>query len=99
MYNVSFKSRFRIVSLEKGTKNRKIFAEYGEGKSKRGIPINYLKMEKFRLYKKDVFGLSKIQHELFFDLFLSEKSRIKEYLKSEKKNILGLETCRITKYE
>lgn len=98
MYHISFKSKFRIVSLGKGTKNRKIFAEYGEGVSTiTKVPITYLKMEKFRVYKKDVQNLNEIQHEIFFDLFLSKESKIKKYLKSSKKNILGLKTCRITK--
>ena len=98
MYNVHFSSRFRIVSKEKGTKNRKIYAEYCEGMSNLTYkPFFYLKMEPFKLYKKDVFNLSMIQKELYYDLFLVNDSKIKDYLHSSKKNVLGLKTCRISK--
>lgn len=98
MYNQLFSSRFRIVSKEKGTKNRKIFAVYVEGVSNiTGNRFYCLKMEKFRLYKKDVFNLSMIQKELYSELFLKEESKLKEYLYSSKNNILSLNTCRISK--
>ena len=100
MYNVSFKVKFRIISLGKGTRNRKIFAEYGEGVSKiTGNQFIFLKLDNFRIYKKDVINLKGIQHELLVELFYKTDSRLKNYLKSSKNNILGLETCRILKYK
>lgn len=98
MYNVTFSSKFRIISKEKGTMNRKIYAEYGEGVSnKTSVPFSYLKMDKFRLYKKDISNLSMIQKEIYTDLFIREDSSIKNYLYSDKKNILSLRTCKISK--
>lgn len=99
MYKIDFKCKIRIVSTGKGTRNRKITAEYGIGKSNiTGNKIEYLKLDKFRVHTKDVNNLKLIQHELLTELFYKEESRLKDYLRdSHNKSILGLKSCRIAK--
>lgn len=98
MYNNSFLSQFRIIPQNKGTKNRKIYAEYGEGVSTiTNNEYSYLKIDKFRMYKKDISNLGEIQKEIFYDLFFKDESRIKLYLYSNKKNILSFKNFRILK--
>lgn len=98
MYNCSCLIKFRIIPQSKGTKNRKIYAEYGEGVSNiNNNKFSYLKMDKFRLYKKDISNLTEIQKEIMDDLFLKKESRIKAYLYSNKKNILSFKNFRILK--
>ena len=98
MFKTDYVCKFRIVSMGKGTRNRKITAEYGVGESSiTGVKFEYLKMDKFRVHTKDVQNLKLIQHELLTELFYKKESRLKEYLQSENKGILGLKSCRIAK--
>lgn len=97
-YKTEFSCKIRIVSTNKGTRNRKITAEYGVCTSRiTGNTMEYLKVDKFRVHTKDVKNLSLIQHELLNELFYKDESRLKDYLHSKKKNILGLKSCRIAK--
>ena len=98
MFKTEYVCKFRIVPIGKGTRNRKITAEYGVGESSiTGVKFEYLRVHKFRMHTKDINNLKLIQHELLTELFYKEESRMKEYLQSENKSILGLKSCRIAK--